>query len=215
MLNVGAISQNGTSAHVTMSATGTPKPLASIINYNPAGPVADMATVPHNSSVQFAGETQKSVHLFADVAGFYVKPLYTSIDPNGAIYQGTASGVVSSARTATGHYTVTFNRDVQRCAASGTAIQWFGVQEVSVDTAALERQRRRVRDPGPDEHRGGLLGAHRPHLLTSAYSRPMPEPSPSHQNRSVAKVKVAGVAHRRDNTQQMLDGQPGLPRILP
>ena len=43
---------------------------------------------------------------------------------------------MSSARTATGHYTVTFNRDVERCAASGTAIQWFGVQEVSVDTGA-------------------------------------------------------------------------------
>ena len=133
-LNLGAISQNGKTSDVRGWATGTPEPTASLVNYNPAGPVANMVTVPLNASGQFNLKTPGAAHIFADVAGFYVKPLYASIDPSGNIYQGTASGVVSSARTGTGHYTITFDRDVERCAASGTAIQWFGNQEVSVDT---------------------------------------------------------------------------------
>ena len=133
-LNLGAISQNGKTSDIRGWATGTAEPTASLVNYNPSGPVANMVTVPVNSSGQFNLKTPGAAHIFADVAGYYVKPLYASIDPSGNIYQGTASGVVSSARTGTGHYTITFDRDVERCAASGTAIQWFGNQEVSVDT---------------------------------------------------------------------------------
>jgi hypothetical protein len=133
-LNLGAISKFGSTSDIRGWATGTAEPTASLVNYNPSGPVANMVTVPVNAAGQFTLKTPGSAHAFIDVAGFYVKPLYASIDPSGNIYQGTASGVVSSARTGTGHYTITFDRDVERCAASGSAIQWFGNQEVSVDT---------------------------------------------------------------------------------
>ncbi len=135
-LNLGAISRNNKTSDIKGWATGTPEPLASLVNYNPSGPAANMVTVPVNASGQFTLKTPGAAHIFADVAGFFVKPLYASISPSGTIYQATSSGVVSSAKTGTGHYTVTFNRDVERCAASGTGIQWSGVQEVSVDTGA-------------------------------------------------------------------------------
>ncbi|HET7820073.1 MAG TPA: hypothetical protein VFL10_00995 [Ornithinibacter sp.] len=133
VLNVGAISQNGSTAHVTMWATGTPEPLASIINYSPAGPVANMATIPVNSSGQFTAKTPKSVHLFADVAGFYVKPLYAAVSPSGTVYAGISSGISSVTHTGTGMYAVTFNRDVTGCAATTSSITWASNLDVSPD----------------------------------------------------------------------------------
>lgn len=133
-LNLGAISQNGKTSHFTGWATGTPEPTASLINYNPSGPIANMVTLPVSAGGLFTLKTPGDAHAFIDVAGYYVKPLYVAVAPGGGIYDSTASGVVSTARTGVGHYTVTFNRDVERCAAAGTAIQWVGNQEVSVDT---------------------------------------------------------------------------------
>lgn len=132
-LNLGAISRSGSTSDLKGWATGTTEPTASLVNFNPSGPVANMVTMPVNGSGQFTLKTPGSAHIFADVAGYYVKPLYAAIGPGGSVYSGISSGVVSSAKTATGVYTVTFNRDVERCAAAGTDIIFASTREVTVD----------------------------------------------------------------------------------
>ena len=132
-LNLGAISRNNKTSDIKGWATGTAEPLASLVNYNPSGPVANMVTVPVNASGQFTLKTPGAAHIFADVAGFFVKPLYAAIDPTGDIYSSTASGVTSTARSSQGVYTVTFNRDVERCAAAATDIIFSSTREVTVD----------------------------------------------------------------------------------
>ncbi|QIM20058.1 hypothetical protein G7075_01065 [Phycicoccus sp. HDW14] len=132
-LNLGAISRNGSTSDLKGWATGTAEPLASLVNFNPSGPVANMVTMPVNGSGQFTVKTPGAAHIFADVAGYYVKPLYAAIEPGGGVYSSTASGVVSSAKSSTGVYTVTFNRDVERCAAAGTDIIFSASREITVD----------------------------------------------------------------------------------
>ena len=134
-LNLGAISQNGKTSDVRGWATGTSEPTASMLNYNPAGPVANMVTMPLNSSGQFNLKTPGAAHIFADVAGYYVKPLYAAVSYTGSIYQGIQSGVVSVSRVSTGFYNVTFNRDVEQCAASASTITWSTGYDASPDVS--------------------------------------------------------------------------------
>lgn len=133
-LNLGAISQYYYTSDIRGWATGTAEPTASMVNYNPVGPVANMVTMPLNASGQFTLKTPGAAHVFADVAGFYVKPLYGLFYTDGSIYAGTASGVVSSTKTSTGHYVITFNRDIQRCTATASSLQWATAYDVSPDT---------------------------------------------------------------------------------
>ncbi|MBM6400119.1 hypothetical protein [Phycicoccus sonneratiae] len=135
-LNLGAISRNGTTSDVRGWATGTAEPNASLVNYNPSGPVANMVNLKVNSSGQFNLKTPGAAHLFVDVAGYYVKPLYAAVSSGGSIYSGISSGVTSVARTGTGRYTVTFERDVQQCAATASSITWANNLDVSPDVGA-------------------------------------------------------------------------------
>ena len=133
-LNLGAISRQGKTSDIKGWATGTSEPTASLVNYNPAGPVANMVTMPVNGTGRFTLKTPGSAHVFADVAGYYVKPLYVAVAPDGAVYSSTASGVVGTTRISTGRYAVTFNRDVERCSAVASDLIFSGTRDISTDT---------------------------------------------------------------------------------
>lgn len=132
-LNLGGISGNGKSSWLAGWATGTPEPTASLLNTSPAGPIANMVTVPVNASGQFTLKTPGVMHVYADVAGFYVKPLYATVDGDGTVWGGMSSGLVSSVRNSVGTYTLTFNRDVEMCAATTSDWAFYFVHEVSAD----------------------------------------------------------------------------------
>jgi hypothetical protein len=132
-LNLGAISTNGKSTYLAGWATGTVQPTASLLNTNPAAPTANMVTVPVNAIGQFTLKTPGAMHVFADVAGFYVKPLYATVQADGTVWSGMSSGLVSSVRDSTGTYTLTFNRDVEMCAATTSDWAFFFVHEISAD----------------------------------------------------------------------------------
>jgi len=135
-LNLGAISKYRSTSNFKGWAAGTAEPLASMVNFDPSGPVANMVTMPVNGSGRFTLKTLGSGHTFIDVAGYYVKPLYAAVSSSGSIYSGIASGVTSVTRTGTGMYTVTFDRDVQRCAATASSITWSNNLDVSPDVGA-------------------------------------------------------------------------------
>lgn len=132
-LNLGAISQNGKTSDIKGWAAGTAEPTASLVNYNPSGPVANMVTMPVNASGQFTLKTPGAAHVFADVAGFYVKPLYAFITSSGSVYQSAASGLLGVTRVSTGRYDLTFDRDVTRCAVTTASLTWATNTDVSAD----------------------------------------------------------------------------------
>jgi len=134
-LNLGAIPAAGQHGYVKAWATGQSEPLASLVNYTSSSAIANMVTVPVNSFSNFTVRTYHSAHIFADVAGYWVKPLYATVTSGGGIYAQRASGVVSVTRTGTGAYTIKFDRDVSRCSAQGTDLIFSGSRDVSVDNS--------------------------------------------------------------------------------
>jgi hypothetical protein len=92
-----------------------------------------MVTIPVSATSNFNIRTSNKAQIFADIAGYYVKPLYVEVYSNGSAHSGMASGVVSTSRTATGVYTVTFNRNVRHCAANATDEIWGSNRDVSPD----------------------------------------------------------------------------------
>ena len=62
-----------------------------------------------------------------------VAPLYVSVTPGGAVYAGASSGLVSVAKTATGSYTLTFNRTVSNCAVASADLIFGSTRDVSAD----------------------------------------------------------------------------------
>lgn len=136
-LNLGAISQNNKTSDIKGWATGTAEPTASLVNYNPSGPVANMVTMPVNASGQFTLKTPGAAHAFIDVAGFYVKPLYAFVNFDGSIKQNAASGVVSISHPSTGRYDITFDRDVTQCSISTASLEWAASTDVSPDNQAF------------------------------------------------------------------------------
>lgn len=135
-INLGAISQGGASGYLKGWAFGSPEPLASLVNYNKSGPIANMVSLKvSGGNPSFTVRAVGSAHVYADVAGYFVSPPYVAVDPSGNIYQGISSGVVSVSKVGTGRYDVTFDRDVTKCAALGTSIQWATNSEVSADVS--------------------------------------------------------------------------------
>jgi hypothetical protein len=143
-LNLGAISQAGKTSDVKGWAVGNPQPLASMVNYNPSGPVANMVTMPIDPLGNFNLQTPGTAHVFADVAGYYVQPLYATIvglqDPStGAeigpvVWKDIQSGLVGVVRTSVGEYELTFSRNVSACAPAATDYVFSDIHEISVDT---------------------------------------------------------------------------------
>ena len=123
--NVVAISQAGTAGFVTAYATGETPPTAAIVNYDATGPVGNMVVVPLNESQSFTLRTNRTAHLVADVAGYYVKPLYATIDARNmdapVVFEGVESGLVSVNNyeennvVVPGWYSLTFDRNVTSC----------------------------------------------------------------------------------------------------
>ncbi len=133
MINLGALSYSSGKGWVKGWATGTTEPLASLVNYDTTGPVANMVSLPVNSSGHFDLRTDSKAHLYVDIAGYYVKPLYVALQSNGTVYGGISSGVVSTSRVGTGYYTVTFDRNVRTCAAATSDIVFATTHDVSAD----------------------------------------------------------------------------------
>ena len=136
-LNLGAISLGNTS-DVKGWAAGDAQPLASMVNYNPSGPIANMVTMPVNPLGQFSLQTPGTAHVFADVAGYYVQPLYATIDgtdgANANVWNNIQAGLVSATRTATGEYELTFSRNVSACVPAATDYPFNDIHEISVDS---------------------------------------------------------------------------------
>lgn len=145
-LNLGAISRDGTSGYVSAWAAGTPEPLASLVNFDPSGPVANMVTAALGTGRQISLRVNASADVFADVAGYWTKPLYAFVNATGTIVRG--SGAVSATRLAAGQFKVQFERPVQGCAVVGSSQHWDGVQEVSpsVEDGAVNEVHVGIRD---------------------------------------------------------------------
>jgi hypothetical protein len=144
-LNLGAISQANSTSDVKGWAAGEAQPVASMVNYNPSGPVANMVTMPVNALGEFSLQTPGTAHVFADVAGYYVQPLYASIegqtlDPVTAaelgptVWQNVQSGLVEVIRDGVGEYELTFSRNVTACVPAATDYIFNEVHEISVDS---------------------------------------------------------------------------------
>lgn len=130
-VNLGAIpvAANG---YVKGWETGQAQPLASLVNFGNFA-IANMVTVPVNGSERFDLRVVGRAHVFADVAGYYTKPAYVAVTPTGGIWNGIASGVTSVTRTSTGRYSITFDRNVTKCAATASSLTWATNNDVSPD----------------------------------------------------------------------------------
>jgi hypothetical protein len=136
-VNIIAVSQARTTGLVKGWATGAAEPNALLLQYDPSGPVANMVTVPLGPTGRFTLKSSAKAHLLADIAGYYVRPLYATIDATGgtiAVFSGIQSGLVSTARSAVGEYTLTFNRNVTNCVPAATDYLFTEVHEISVDS---------------------------------------------------------------------------------
>ena len=93
----------------------------SAINFNGSADVANAGIVAidglRNVKV-WNGDQSGSTHVIIDITGYYVKPLFAEVASNGTLING--SRVTSSASAPPGIYTVTFDRDVSRCAKNVT-----------------------------------------------------------------------------------------------
>ncbi len=136
-LNLGAISQSQSISDVKGWALGNAQPLASMVNYNPSGPVANMVTMPVDALGRFNLQTPGTAHVFADVAGYFVQPLYAIIDgtdgANANVLDNVQAGLVSATRTSDGEYELTFSRNVTACVPAATDLMFNEVHEVSAD----------------------------------------------------------------------------------
>ncbi len=138
-LNLGAISQKSSVSDVKGWALGNAQPLASMVNYNPAGPVANMVTMPVDPLGRFNLQTPGTAHVFADVAGYYVQPLYATIDGDGSdgvtatVNNDVASGLVSVTRTDVGAYELVFSRNIAACTPTTSDLDFGGSHIVQAD----------------------------------------------------------------------------------
>ena len=97
-MNLGAIAAGGAAGYVKAYAFTDAEPLASTVNYPASGAIANMVTVEMTGSEahDIKIRAHLNVHVFADVAGYWVQPMYALIDDSGAVHDGTSSGLVAS-----------------------------------------------------------------------------------------------------------------------
>ncbi|MTD15470.1 hypothetical protein GIS00_16160 [Nakamurella sp. YIM 132087] len=98
-------------------AAGTPEVTSTVLNYGTIS-TGTGATLPirspngpHLTVKNFAGPTD----LVIDVTGYYAPQMAAFVDVDGSLDWGTTRAV-SSSRSSTGNYTVTFDRNISRCA---------------------------------------------------------------------------------------------------
>lgn len=131
-VNLGAVPVSGSSGYVKGWEAGQTEPLASLLNFSRTA-TANMVTLPVSSAQQFVLRVAGSSDVFADVAGYYTSPLYVAVAPDGTVYQGVASGVVSVSKASVGNYVVTFDRNVTRCAPVAGTYLWSANTDPSAD----------------------------------------------------------------------------------
>ena len=136
-MNLGAISAGGASGYLKAFAYTDPEPLASVVNYPKTGAIANMITVEMTpaAAADIKIKASSSVHVFADVAGYWVQPTFVAVAPDGTIYADVASGVVDVSHFDTGKYLVTFNQSTDGCAVSATDIIFAENRDVSADAS--------------------------------------------------------------------------------
>ncbi len=95
-MNLGAIAAGGAGGYLKAYAFTDPEPLASTVNYPASGAIANMVSVEMTGSAAHDVNIRASskVHVFADVAGYWVQPMYAMIGPDGAVLGGRSSGLV-------------------------------------------------------------------------------------------------------------------------
>lgn len=92
---------------------------ASAINFNGTSDVANAGIVSLDGARQLRiwnGDQTGSTHVIIDITGYFVKPLFAQVLPDGSLRNG--SRVVSVERQQAGYYVVTFDRDVIDCGIS-------------------------------------------------------------------------------------------------
>jgi hypothetical protein len=105
----------------------------SAINFNGTADVANAGIVSIDDARQIRvwnGDQLGSTHVIIDITGYFVRPLYAQVNPQGTLRNG--SRVVSVTRVKAGHYEVKFDRNVLNCAKVATLGQWFGLQDSGV-----------------------------------------------------------------------------------
>lgn len=132
-VNIGVKPVNS-AGYVKGWAYGAPEPNASLLNFNKSD-VANMVTIPvaGGAANEFNIKVVGTAHVFIDVAGYYVNPLYASIAKSGAVYNNVSSGLVSSTKVSTGYYELKFERRVRGCIATVNDIQFIANADVSAD----------------------------------------------------------------------------------
>ncbi len=130
-------------------------PTTSTVNFTEGSIEANSATVDLNdgkiqiwlSAIADAGRADVAI----DVVGYTIdhdhddryyteaevddltKPTFANINSDGVAHRGN-SGLVSSERTATGKYRLTFDRDVTQCAAATSDLSFDTTHDISADT---------------------------------------------------------------------------------
>lgn len=96
--------------------SGQSEPQATFVNYTPAGASTSTGALritPGGANAFTIKNYRSETHIIVDVQGYYVRPAYVMVNPNGSI-QGS-SRVNSVTRTATGVYQVDFQEDTDTC----------------------------------------------------------------------------------------------------
>ena len=151
-LNVTAVGAT-TLTNLRFFPTGTPVPLTANLNPSPgAPPTPNAVNVDLNGAGKFSVFNKfGTVAVVIDVMGYYddhnhddryytktevdalTAPLFVVVASDGTIYNGISSGVTSVAKTSTGSYTVTFNRNVNECVPVASDFVFATARDVSVD----------------------------------------------------------------------------------
>lgn len=138
--NFGAIRSGAASGYIKGWAYGDTEPNASMLNFPPDVAIANMVTIEiARSSYDFTVKASNPVHVFADVVGYWIQPLYAEIAASGTPHipvgaaSAISSGLVSSTRTSTGTYSLVFNRPVLGCSVSATLSGISGGSSIVAD----------------------------------------------------------------------------------
>lgn len=112
-------------------------PTATLLNFGPGINVSNQVNIPLcRTSCGGYGFTLRawgSTDIVGDAVGYYTAPAYAFITANGAVFNDISSGLLSSTRTGTGTYTLTFDRAIDHCAVSGTDEIYAFNRDVSPD----------------------------------------------------------------------------------
>lgn len=133
-MNLGTVTVGSGSGYLKGWPFGAAEPTASLVNFSGSGAIANMVTLPlsNTAASDITLKVFGNAHVFADVAGYYVNPMYATITDTGAVYR-TSSGLVSSSRTSVGEYVLTFERPTARCAAVASDLIFATTNDVSAE----------------------------------------------------------------------------------